>query len=286
MPMKKQKIFVIGGPTASGKSSLAIELAQKIQGEIVNADAVQVYEDLRILSARPSEEDEKLVPHHLFGYIDAWTTPTIVDWLNSIKDVLPAIQNPIVVGGTGMYIDALIQGISPIPDVPVELRSLVREMPIEEVKRRVQRCPFSDPQRVRRALEVQLATGKPLSYFQKLKKKKFVDADFVEIHMLPDREQVYHSCKQRFEIMKQMGVIDEVKKVLVKNPTGGVLKAIGVREIGAYLAGALTEKQMTEEVVTATKQYAKRQMTWFRHHGNPKFVITDRKNVDFDEITK
>ncbi len=284
--MKKQTVFVIGGPTASGKSALAIELAQRIKGEIVNADAVQVYQDLRILSARPSEEDEYLVPHHLFGYVDAWTTPTIVDWLSAVKEILPTIQNPIVVGGTGMYIDALVQGISPIPDVPAEVRKLVRAMPIEEVQQQVIKCRFSDPQRLRRALEVQIASGKPLSYFQKLKKRKFVDADFVEIHILPDREVVYDSCKQRFEIMKQQGVIDEVRRVLAKNPTGGVLKAIGVREIGAYLAGALTEKQMTEEVVTATKQYAKRQMTWFRHHGHPKVVITDRKKVNFDEITK
>ena len=284
--MEKKRIFVIGGPTAGGKSALSIRLAQKIGGEIVNGDAVQVYKDLRILSARPSIEDEKLIPHHLFGYVDCWTNPSIMDWIQQVEKVVQQIDIPIVVGGTGMYLDALVNGISPIPDVPPEVRVLARKTPLEEVIRKVKNCPFTDPQRLRRAYEVQLATGKTLAYFQKLPKKKFVEADFEEIIVLPDREKVYASCEQRFKQMEAEGAIEEVIDLMKKNPKGGVLKAIGVREISAYIAGAISKEQMEQEVITSTRQYAKRQMTWFRHHGNPKIVVTDPKEINLEKITK
>ncbi|MBQ4471703.1 MAG: tRNA (adenosine(37)-N6)-dimethylallyltransferase MiaA [Alphaproteobacteria bacterium] len=257
--MKKQKVFVIGGPTASGKSALAIRLAQKLRGEIVNGDAIQVYQDLCILSARPSVEDEALVPHHLFGYVDAWTTPSITDWLQQVADIVPKLNNPIIVGGTGMYLDALVNGISPIPDIPTEIRNEVREMPLEEVCAEVKDCRFSDPQRLRRALEVQRTTGRPLSYFQKLKKIKYLDADFYEIQVLPDREVVYQNCADRFGIMMQMGVVAEVVDLMKKKPTGGVLKAIGLNAITSYIKKEISKEEMENLVVTATRQYAKRQ---------------------------
>ena len=271
--MKKQRIFVIGGPTASGKSSFAIRLAQEIGGEIINGDSIQIYKDLRILSARPSIDDEKLVPHHLFGYVDCWTNPSIVDWLERISKKLITVENPIVVGGTGMYLDALVNGISPMPDIPPEVRELSRKTPLNTVLSKVKNCRFTDPQRLRRAYEIQLATGKSLSYFQKLPKKKFVDAEFVEVVILPDREVVYDSCQQRFKQMEQQGVVQEVIDLMKKNPTGGVLKAIGVKEISSYLAGAISKEQMEKEIVTSTRQYAKRQMTWFRHQIVPNLKI-------------
>ena len=284
--MKKQQVFVIGGPTASGKSSLAIRLAQRLNGEIVNGDSIQIYQDLRILSARPSVEDEALVPHYLFGYVDAWTTPSITDWLQKVADIIPQLKHPIVVGGTGMYLDALINGISPIPDVLPEIRQQVREMPIEAVKKEVKDCPFVDPQRLRRALEVQKSTGHTLLYFQKLKKIKYINADFIEIQVMPKREVVYQNCEDRLKLMLQMGAIQEVKNLMKKKPTGGVLKAIGVKQIFEYIQGDIDRNQLEEQIVTATRQYAKRQMTWFRHHGNSKLIVADPKSENLDKITK
>ena len=284
--MKKQRVFVIGGPTASGKTALALRLADKLNGQIVNGDAIQVYEDLRILSARPSVEEEQQAPHYLFGYVDAWHHLSVAEWLQAISSLIPTLENPIVVGGTGMYLDSLVNGVSPIPEIPSEVRDQVRQMPIEEVKSLIKDYRFTDPQRLRRALEVQKTTGKPISYFQSLPKRKYIEADFVEIHVLPDRERVYHSCKERFEQMIQIGAITEVQKLLEKKATGGVLKAIGVPEITAYLNKKISKEEMILSAVTATRQYAKRQMTWFRHHGHPKHIVTDVKQINIEDITK
>ena len=284
--MKKQRVFVIGGPTASGKSALAIRLAEHLDGSVVNGDAIQVYKDLSVLSARPTPEDMKKVPHYLYGEVDAWTNCSSADWLKRIQEVLPTLKNPIVVGGTGMYLDALMNGISPIPDIPVEIRKKVRYMSMEEVKSRVKDCAFIDPQRMRRALEVQLATGKSIQYFQKLPKNKVISADFTLIHVLPPRELIYKNCAVRFEKMQEAGAIEEVQNLQRIQATGGVLKAIGINEIKAYLNHQMTASEMIEKSVIATRQYAKRQMTWFRHHGQPDTTITDIFNVDIRNITK
>ena len=284
--MKKQRIFIIGGPTASGKSAFALRLADEIHGQIVNGDAIQVYRDLRILSARPSLEDEQRVPHFLFGDVDAWTTPTMIDWLKKAADLLPTLSAPIVVGGTGMYLDALINGVNELPEIPDEIRKKIRQMPLEDVKKQIKDCPFSDPQRLRRWLEVQLTTGYTPAYFHQHPKKKYLQADFVEIHLLPARERVYENCAIRFDSMKKQGVIQEVVDLMEKKPTGGVLKAIGVCEINDFLNGTLTEEEMSKQIITKTRQYAKRQMTWFRHHGVPKLIITDPKTQNLKNITK
>lgn len=284
--MRKQKIFVIGGPTASGKSSLAIRLAKEIDGCVVNADSVQVYQDLQILSARPNSEEMQGIPHYLFGYVDAWTTPSLADWLNKIGEAISDLENPIVVGGTGLYLDALMEGVSPIPDVDLDVREKVRKMDLKEVQSLVKDPTFKDPQRLRRALEVQLTTGKTLDYFYQLPKKKIVDADFHLIHVLPPREKVYALCEERFIKMLDLGAFEEVRHLNEIHATGGVLKAIGVPEIQAYLAGRLTEAEMIQQSVIATRQYAKRQMTWFRHHGVPRHVVSDILVADIKNITK
>ena len=277
---------MIGGPTASGKTALAIRLASEIKGQIVNGDAIQVYRDLQVLSARPGPKEIKLAPHYLFGHIDAWSNYSLADWLRDVNKVLPDLEAPIVVGGTGMYLDALVNGVHEIPEVDPEIRKQVRQMSIDEVRAQVKDYPFQDPQRVRRALEVFLSTGKPLTYFYEKPKKKIVNAKIVLIHVLPPREKVYESCSSRFEVMKKEGAIDEVKQLVKMEATGGVLKAIGVREIKGFLAGKITEKEMTDQVVTATRQYAKRQMTWFRHHGAPQHIITDVSKIKISDITK
>lgn len=284
--MKKQKVFIIGGPTASGKSALAIQLAQHFKSCVVNGDSIQVYKDLRLLSARPNETDEQQVPHHLFGYVDAWTTPSITDWLEQIEQLIPTVENPVIVGGTGMYLNALTEGVSPVPEISNEIRQLVRQMPLEEVRSRMKAYPYQDSQRIRRALEVLLSTGKELSYFHHLPKKKYINADVCLIHVLPPREKVYQSCEKRFEIMIKEGAIEEVARLNELKATGGVLKAIGVPEIRAYLKSDLSKQEMIQKAVIATRQYAKRQMTWFRHHGRPNVVVTNIADIKIEDITK
>ena len=284
--MKKQRIFVIGGPTASGKSAFAIKLAEAIHGTIVNGDAIQVYKDLSILSARPSIEEQKGIPHKLFGFVDAWTHYSMAEWLKDIKENVPNIENSIVVGGTGMYLDALINGVNEIPEISEEVRQKVREMPLDDVRKMMKDYPFQDSQRVRRALEVYLTTGKSLTYFHNQPKKKIIDADFCLIHILPDREKLYQNCEKRFEIMIQEGAIDEVVHLNEIKATGGVLKAIGVPEIKSYLKHEINKQEMIEKAVISTRQYAKRQMTWFRHHGTPMYIITDPSKIKIKDITK
>lgn len=277
---------MIGGPTASGKSSLAIQLAEAVGGSVVNGDAIQVYRDLRILSARPDEKDTACVPHYLYGEVDAWTNFSLADWLNRIKEVVPDLKNPVIVGGTGLYLNALLDGINEIPDVDPAVRQKVRDMPTKEVKALVKDCPFVDQQRLRRALEVQLTTGKTLASFYCRPKKKILDADFQLIHVLPSREVVYQNCETRFYQMREQGAVDEVQHLIKIKATGGVLKAIGVSEIKAFLQGEFSGQEMAERVITATRQYAKRQMTWFRHHGAPKCLIEDVSQIKIKDITK
>lgn len=271
--MKKQKINIIVGPTASGKSSLAYQMAQDISGQIVNADAFQVYKGLRILTARPTEIQEKQIPHYLYGYADNNTQENVQSWLEKISLILPELSNPIVVGGTGMYVNALINGIHEMPKIPDEIRQKVRQMDIDEVVSVLkEKCRFKDPQRQRRALEVFLTTGKTMDYFQKLPVKKTVEGEFNIVLVQPKRELLYERIKKRLEEMFLMGVVDEVENLLKSKPCGGVLKAIGVNEIKQYLKKEITLEQAKNQILLSTRHYAKRQTTWFRHQITPNLT--------------
>lgn len=264
--MSKQKIDIIVGPTASGKSGLALQRAQKTKGQIVNADAFQVYRDLRILTARPSIEDEQIVSHYLYGYADCQAQENVQSWLQKVAQILPDLSHPIVVGGTGMYINALMNGINEMPDVPNDIRQKVRQMPIGEVSSLLKgQKVFSDPQRQRRALEVFLATGKPIVYFQNLPPKKVIEADFNIILVQPERSVIYQNIENRLEQMIKNGAVEEVNNLLKMKAKGGVMKAIGVKEIAQYLKKECSFEEMQNQILLATRHYAKRQMTWFRH---------------------
>lgn len=253
------------GPTASGKSGLALRLAKEKKGTVINADSMQIYKDLNLISARPTEAETEGIPHLLYGYLDAWTQGTVQDWLERVVPVLKEAENPILVGGTGLYFSSLINGINEIPEIDEDVRKQVRQMPITEVKQKVKECPFTDPQRLRRALEVQLSTGKTLIYFQSLPKKKVYDADFKTIFLNPPRELLYRNCDIRFRQMIEQGGIEEVRHLMNLKPTGGILKAIGVPEIISYLQGNITKEEMIEQAILSTRHYAKRQITWFKH---------------------
>ena len=280
-----KKIFVIVGPTASGKSGFAVRLAQHIKGQIVNADSMQIYQDLSIVSARPQADDLQKVPHHLYGYLDAWTQGTVQDWLNRVVPLLETLKNPVLVGGTGLYISCLINGINDIPDIDPTIREQVRQMPIPEVISQLKDCSSTDPQRVRRALEVQLSTGKPLSYYQSLPKRKMIDADFHVFFINPPRRLLYENCEKRFYQMIEQGGIEEVKHLMTLNPTGGILKAIGVPEIMSYLQGDISKQEMCRRAILSTRHYAKRQITWFRHQLVANKLIADPTTFDFSSLS-
>ena len=261
----QKTIPVIVGPTASGKSAFSLNVAHKIKGEIINADSLQVYKDILILSARPSVKEQDGIPHHLYGYLDAKTTPSVASWLEDVKQILQSVQIPIFVGGTGMYIKALTEGISPIPEVDESIREMVRQMPIEEVQSKVKDCKAIDPQRLRRALEVQLSTGKTLQYFQELPKIKITNQSFQIFFLNPDRDWLYNRCNQRFIQMLQTGAIEEVKHLKEIKATGGITKAIGIKQISQWLDGEISNEEMITQATKETRHYAKRQITWFKN---------------------
>lgn len=262
----KSQINVIVGPTASGKSLFGLYLAEKKRGEIINADSMQIYKDLKILSARPAELNMCGISHHLYGFLDSFSFNTVYDWLIKAVEIAKEIENPIFIGGTGLYVDALINGVSPIPLIDNAVRLRVRQMDIEEIRQKVLDCPFQDPQRLRRAFEVQLSTGKTLTYFQSLPKVKKIDADFRIYFINPPRIKLYRQCDARFKQMIESGAIEEVRHLLDIHATGGVMKAIGVSQISAYLNGLSSYEEMCKNIQTQTRHYAKRQVTWFRHH--------------------
>ncbi len=279
----KKIIPVIIGPTASGKSSFALKIAQQTKGEIINADSLQVYKDLTVLSARPPLHEQQGINHHLYGYMDAYSTCSVADWLLQVKTVLKDIKNPIFVGGTGLYIKALTEGISPMPDIDEAIRKQVRELPIEDVQKLLIDCKAIDPQRQRRALEVQLSTGKPLSYFQQQPKTKIINKEFQIFFLNPPRDILYQRCNQRFLNMLDNGAIQEVIHLQKINASGGVKKAIGVLEISKWLTGEFSKEKMIETATKETRHYAKRQITWFKNQFSNAIVF---KNDDETDILK
>lgn len=277
----KQKINIIVGPTAGGKSFFGLRLAEKIKGEIINADSMQVYQDLKILSARPLESEMYGITHHLYGYLNSHEKNSAYNWLKKAVQTVQKIENPIFIGGTGLYIDILMNGISPIPPIDLTVREEVRQMDINEVRQRVQNCFYHDSQRLRRALEVQLSTGKPLSYFQDKPKVKEIDADFTVYFINPPRGKLYEQCNARFEKMLQNGAIEEVKHLLDIHATGGVMKAIGVEQIISYLYHEYDFNQLCEIGQRVTRHYAKRQVTWFTHQIKNKVEVINPEEFIF-----
>lgn len=282
--MANKKIRVIIGPTASGKSALAIKIAKEIDGSVINADAMQIYKDLTLISARPTLQEMQGIPHLLYGYADAYFQSSVQDWLRRVVPVLKETENPVLVGGTGLYISSLVNGINRIPDVDEDIRKQVRNMDINDVRKQVIDCPAVDPQRLRRALEIQLTTGKPLSYFTKQPKEKLLDADFQVIFVNPPRSFLYERCAIRFHQMIEQGGIQEIEHLLTLKPTGGVLKAIGVPEIISYLQGDISKEEMCEQAILSTRHYAKRQITWFRHQIKSDMILESINDFNINQI--
>ncbi|WP_138380542.1 tRNA (adenosine(37)-N6)-dimethylallyltransferase MiaA [Luteithermobacter gelatinilyticus] len=297
----RKEIILLAGPTASGKSALALRWASEKDGEIVNADSMQVYAELRDLTARPSEEEECQVPHHLYGVLGGNDACSAETWremaLNVLGDIWARGGVPIVVGGTGLYFRALLQGLSPIPSVAPEIRQAVRqEVASEGAEAAHIRLKALDPdwaakiaptdrQRIARGLEVALSTGRPLSWWQRQPGQGGLEERedlALEKHVLmPDREWLYARCDARFEKMVREGrALEEVRSLMARgySPDQPVMKSLGVSQLAAYLEGRLPLEEAIQQAQTATRQYAKRQMTWFRnqcrdwiHHQGPDF---------------
>jgi tRNA dimethylallyltransferase len=276
--------ILITGPTASGKSALAVELAQRHNGEIVNADSMQVYDTLQVLTARPSEAEMGGIPHHLYGTVPAGQAYSTGEWLRSAERAVAGIVSrgkiPILVGGTGLYFKALTGGLSDMPVIPADVREYWRErlrnegpqtLHAELAKRDPSAAATlnpSDGQRVVRALEVNAASGRSIGDFQEQRGHVVIGADHArKIIVLPDRAVLHDRINQRFGRMFEMGAIEEVRVLLQLGlgPDMPVMKAIGVPQITRMLGGELTPEEVIAQSSAATRQYAKRQMTWFRN---------------------
>jgi tRNA dimethylallyltransferase len=273
-----RRVALIAGPTASGKSAFALALAEAVGGTVINADSAQVYADLRIISARPSAEEEALVPHRLYGYRDAALPCSAADWAadarREIADVHEAGGLPVLVGGTGLYFRTLLDGIAPVPEIDPAVREAVRSFTVahnyasleREDPAAAERLRPSDTNRVARALEVVRSTGRPLAEWQKERVGGIgAEIDLAPLILLPARDWLYERCDERFEKMMCDDGIEEVRALLERrlNPMLPAMRAIGVREIGAFLKGELRREEALAAGRTATRQYAKRQYTWF-----------------------
>jgi tRNA dimethylallyltransferase len=276
----KKLVALIAGPTASGKSALALALAEAANGTVINSDSAQVYRDLRILSARPDEADEARVPHRLYGYRDGEDVCSAADWAADAKAAIAeahaAGRLPILAGGTGLYLRTLIEGIAPVPDIDPAIRAEVRALPVaaahealaREDPEAAARIRPSDTTRTARALEVIRSTGRTLKAWQSEKSGGIIaDITLKPLILLPPRDWLHARCDARFESMFGEPGIAEVRTLLARHlpPIAPVMRAIGVREIAAYLHGALTRDEALQAGRAATRQYAKRQYTWFNH---------------------
>ena len=283
--MSGKKIIIISGPTASGKSNLALNLASLQDISIINADSLQIYEGLPILSSQPVAHEKKLVKHFLYSALQPSETSSVGLWLRLLKPVVEQVllekKLPVIVGGSGMYISKLVEGISEIPeisdDAKNEARRLYEELGHEEFKARVGEEKITDKQRLIRGYEVLLQTGKPLSFWQNQPVKKiFEGANFLHININPDREELYRNCNLRFEKMLELGALEEVRNLLDQGAKDcdQITKTLGFSEIKSLLANEISREEMIKIATQKTRNYAKRQLTWFRHQLPEKCVFT------------
>ncbi len=276
--------MLIAGPTASGKSALAVAIAQRLGGTVVNADSMQVYRDLRVLSARPDAAEEAAAPHRLYGHIDGAVNHSAARYAQDVAPLLAELAGagslPVLVGGTGLYFKALTEGLSPMPPVPNDVRSAFRArvdgietalLHAELVERdpaMAERLRPSDRLRVMRALEVVLATGRSLASFQGERKPgPLGDCRLLRLFVMPERDAVRARIDRRFEAMMAQGALDEVAALRERrlDPLLPVMRAHGVPGLIAHLDGQISLAEAVARGQADTRAYAKRQVTWFRH---------------------
>lgn len=286
---------LIAGPTASGKSALALNLARDFGGAVINADSMQIYRELRILSARPDDAEQALAPHYLYGFVSALEPFSVGKWLDAASAALADCREkglvPLVVGGTGLYFAALTEGLSPIPEIHASIRVEARQRLVEIGNERfhaelaardpvmAERLPVGDSQRLVRAWEVIEATGQSLAEWQQLKSPPVLTGSFASFVLKPDRTWLQARIATRFAAMIKDGALDEVRALKAKGLREDLpaARALGVPQLIAHLDGRLSLEQAMEAAVSETRRYAKRQMTWFRHQM-PDWTVIDKSD--------
>lgn len=264
---------------------------------VVNADSAQVYADLRVLSARPSAEEMRGIRHELFGTWDGAQACSAADWATEAKRVIADAHQagavPVLVGGTGLYIRTLLDGIAPVPEIEPDVRAAVRALPLDTAYAELQLCDPkraaklspADSQRITRALEVARSTGRTLGEWQEKREGGIANAiSLAPLVLLPDREAIYSRCDSRFAKMMERGAIEEVEALLERQllPDLPVMRAIGVPEITTYLRGESSRDEVIERAQQATRNYAKRQYTWLRHQPPSEWARNAPENVNLE----
>ena len=293
-------VICIAGPTASGKSAYAVQIAKALDGEIINADALQVYSDLQILSARPTVLDMAGLPHHLFGHVAGHIRYSAGEWVRDVEplifDVLARGKTPVLVGGTGLYFRALLQGLADIPPIPGQVandtaerlsRKGIGSLRAEAEKldpAATSRVLGNDPQRLQRIVNVAIGTGRPLSSWQ-ARTNPSVPSRFARFCVLtPPREKLYARINTRYDEMLRAGGMEEAKAIFAKgyNQSLPVMKAIGLWQLQRYFEGAGSLDEVIEDAKRESRRFAKRQMTWFRNQP-PKgeMLVTSQDRANF-----
>ena len=276
MLQHKSKIIVISGATASGKSKVAIEVAKIFNGTIINADALQIYRDLPILSAQPTAENLIEVEHFLYGILPANEKISVGIWLKMVAEIVKKIQQenkiPIIVGGNGMYISRLINGISEIPEIDEKFRlqaqNLYTEIGHQKFQENFGNTKIIDKQKLLRACEVFLQTGKKIEFFQQQPPKKALEnQQFIHLNLNPPRQEIYQNCNERFAKMLENNALNEVKNYIknINDLSSPIINTLGFKEILEFLNNKITLDEMQSLASQKTRNYAKRQLTWFRH---------------------
>jgi len=300
------RVVVIAGPTASGKSGLALKIAKALNGVIINADSQQLYSSFKVLTSRPTSKDEGEVEHRLYGFLGPNETSSLKTWAdNASKEIMRTLDLgslPIIVGGTGLYIKGLMDGFAAIPTVPDQVRFqakdiinnkglpylyslLVRKDPVSR-----ERLQPNDVQRVSRAWEVVEFTGFPMHYWHSRPNVKLLDGfRFYSLSMSPVRAELYKACDQRFHRMMASGALNEVEKLLVDGTSidAPVMRALGAKELAQFIGGEIDLETATKAAQQRTRQYAKRQTTWFKNQFNASKVINKKLSESFyDKIIR
>lgn len=289
-----EKVIVICGPTASGKTALSIELAKKINGEIISADSMQIYKDMDIGTAKPSKEEMQGIKHYLLDFVSPDARYSVAEYKKdakkAIKEIIEKGKTPIIVGGTGLYVDSLIYEIE-YNDIKVDenyrekLEEIVKKEGLEKLYKMateidseaMEKISPNDKKRIMRVLEIYKATGKTKTEQEAESRKNPPEYDYKVFALNWDREKLYERINKRVDIMIEQGLIEEVKEILKKyNKFPTAMQGLGYKEVVDYLHGVYTKEEMIEKIKMETRRYAKRQLTWFRK--NKQTIWLDATN--------
>ena len=289
-----KKIIIVGGPTASGKSKFALNLAKLIKGEIINADSMQVYKYFSILTSHPKKHDYKIIPHHLYSYVETNIKYNAVKWLkdsnSKIEKLLKNNKTPIIVGGSGLYLEFLYNGVNNMPKITTKTKEKVSLL-LENIsdtdllhlitkvdKKYSNKLNIADKFRITKLLEVYFETKKNITYFHSINKKTN-NYDFFKVLVSPDKNKVRLNIKNRVIEMLEEGLVEEFKKYRNKVVDCNIENAIGFQEINSYIENKLTLEEASNLIVKKTKNFAKRQYTWFENRFDQNLKIIGEDNL-------